>query len=370
MRIGINGYFIGKNFCGSAQIIKNILNTITEIDKKNEYYVFLPFDSNLSLDILKPRFNFIFSSKYCDINLDTKFIWEWYILPKKVEEFNLDLFYTPYFSATNFNKKIRHISSILDMCMIKFHNNFQSIKKFIIFKQNIKAGLNADHIVTISDYSKDNIKEFFYLNDAQVSNISASICKIDDSLIDDTILKKNKLQKQEYLLYIGGHSLYKNVSRLINAYLSIKSKYIKLAIVGVSPEQIKYYYKNTKLNTDKKHSILFLDFVSEEEKAALYKYCLAFIFPSLFEGFGLPPIEAMSYGAPVITSHLTSLKEVVGDAALIVDVTNESVLTNSMEKIISSQSLRDHFIEKGTLQAKKYTSHRMVGNLLNLFESI
>ena len=103
MRIGINGYFIGKNFCGSTQIIKNILNTITEIDKKNEYYVFLPFDSNLSLDILKTRFNFIFSSKYCDINLDTKFIWEWYILPRKVEKFNLDLFYTPYFSATNFN---------------------------------------------------------------------------------------------------------------------------------------------------------------------------------------------------------------------------------------------------------------------------
>jgi glycosyltransferase involved in cell wall biosynthesis len=114
----------------------------------------------------------------------------------------------------------------------------------------------------------------------------------------------------------------------------------------------------------------FLDFVPDDDLAALFSACEAFVFPSLYEGFGLPPLEAMASGAPVICSNTSSLPEVVGDAALLINPRDVGEIANAIERVITDSALRDELRTKGLAQAKKFSWERAARETLAVYERV
>jgi glycosyltransferase involved in cell wall biosynthesis len=114
----------------------------------------------------------------------------------------------------------------------------------------------------------------------------------------------------------------------------------------------------------------FLDFVPDDDLAALFSACEAFVFPSLYEGFGLPPLEAMAAGAPVVCSNASSLPEVVGDAALLVNPREVGEIANAIERVITDSALRDELRTKGLAQAKKFSWERAARETLAVYQRV
>jgi glycosyltransferase involved in cell wall biosynthesis len=172
-----------------------------------------------------------------------------------------------------------------------------------------------------------------------------------------------------YILFVGTIQPRKNIAKLIEAVSLLKNKEIQLVVVGkkgwlweeilAAPEKFKI--------TDR---IKFLDFVGNEDLPSLYKNAQCFVLPSLYEGFGLPVLEAMQFGCPVVTSNVSSLPEVGGDAAIYFDPESVDDMAEKIDKVISDEKLRAEMTEKGYNQVKKFSWEKTAKETLKVLEEL
>ncbi|MCK4525681.1 MAG: glycosyltransferase family 4 protein, partial [Candidatus Andersenbacteria bacterium] len=166
------------------------------------------------------------------------------------------------------------------------------------------------------------------------------------------IRKKYNLPKK-YILYLGTLEPRKNIIGLIKAFEILNTKY-KLVIAGSKGWLYEDIFKIVK-NSPAKDNIIFTGFIDDKDKAALYGLADLFVYPSFYEGFGFPPLEAMAAGTPVITSNFSSLPEAVGDAAITVNPYNIDELTKAIEMVLFDEKLRDILIERGYKKVKNFS---------------
>src|SRR5262249_42040590 len=176
---------------------------------------------------------------------------------------------------------------------------------------------------------------------------------------------------REYLLAVGSLQPRKNLVRLIRAYAKLRSERedftLQLVIVG---RKLWLGHENFDEGERKEwgDDVILTGYVADEDFPALYRSARAFVYPSLFEGFGLPPLEAMACGTPVVTSGVSSLPEVTGEAALLIDPNDEFALANAMVEIVNNEPLRAELCEKGIAQAKKFTCSDAAEKTLRLYQ--
>ncbi len=217
---------------------------------------------------------------------------------------------------------------------------------------------NVDGIITVSEYSKRDILRFFPIdpNKIFVTPLAAdSIYRPLDKDYCKNLLKSKYSLEKPFILYIGGFSARKNVKALINSFIKIISNTnedYNLVIAGAKKDLGEYLSSEYSYLASK---IIFTGFIPQEELPVFYNACEVFVYPSLYEGFGLPPLEAMSCGAPVITSNVTSIPEVVENSGLLINPYSEDELTQSLEKLLNDESLRKNLSESGLKQASKFS---------------
>jgi glycosyltransferase involved in cell wall biosynthesis len=178
----------------------------------------------------------------------------------------------------------------------------------------------------------------------------------------------------DYVLSVGSIQPRKNLPRLVRAYASLQSRYSgkkfpKLVLAG----KCAWLYDETLhalQETGIKDSVILTGYVPESDLPALYSGCSVFVYPSFFEGFGLPPLEAMKCGAPVIVGNRTSLPEVVGDAALQVDPFDEAQIASALEQIVNDQTLRDKLRVKGWARAEMFDWRKTARRTLQIYEEV
>ncbi len=276
-----------------------------------------------------------------------------------------DVFFTPSHYAPRF-AFLKTAISIMDLSYIHFPGLFRKEDLYQLTNWTKYSAKNAKLVFTISKSSKDDIIREYNLDSKRVVVTYPGIRQIKS--MKNTDLKKFNITKK-YILFVGTLQPRKNISRLIEAFSKIEKKDIDLVIVGKKGwlyEQILATPK--KLDIEKR--VKFLDFVTNEDLPSLYRNAQVFVLPSLYEGFGLPVLEAMKYGCPVITSNISSLPEAGGDAAVYVNPEDVNDITEKINKVLRDESLRKEMIKKGENQVKKFSWEKTAKQTLSALEEL
>jgi len=234
----------------------------------------------------------------------------------------------------------------------------------------------ADMIVTVSEYSKKEIIKYLKINPQKIQVIP---CGVDLERYTGTCEEKDIVQArqtykipEEYFLYVGTLEPRKNIERLIEAYAQlVKCLEEAPALViggkkGWMYDQIFLLVKEYGIES----RVFFTGYLDDAAVPLLMKGAVAFLFPSLYEGFGMPPLEAMACGVPVISSNAASLPEVVGDAGILIDPYNVKELSEAMERVLKDGEMRNMMRRKGLLQVQNYTWEKSAEKLKNLYHKM
>jgi len=262
------------------------------------------------------------------------------------------------------------ITTFHDLSLLKIYN---SDKNWLIYhaKQAVgqkvfkKVAETNDRIIAISDYTKNDLLETFpNVDEKKISII------YEASDVGSVAPKKYPLTFKKYLLYVGQQSDYKNIARLADAHQILLSKYPSLGLVLVGKKNASALKNEAYITKRKYKNVLFTDFVDDRELSWLYSHADAYVFPSLMEGFGLPGLEAMEHGVPVVSSNATCLPEVYGQAAHYFTPTDTSDMADAIDQVLSDEKLRTRLSNAGYKRIKKYSWKKMAKQTHGVYESV
>lgn len=244
-----------------------------------------------------------------------------------------------------------------------------------IWKLNAKGLRKAEKIITVSEFSKKDISKYLKYPEEKIEIIPPAVDhKLYYQNRNKTALMKYGIgEDDKVILYVGAEEPRKNVQFLINSFRKLKNRIpqVKLLKVGM-PNYLGVREKLLKqiesLNLQK--DVIFTGYVSESELAEIYNAVDLFVFPSLYEGFGMPPLEAMACGTPVITSNTSSLPEVVGDAAIVVDPYDVNKFAEEMYEILVNEELKKEMIKKGLERSKIFSWENSAEKTLKVYNGL
>lgn len=281
--------------------------------------------------------------------------WTQWQLPNIYKELKSNLLFSPIAEAP-INSKCRYVVTIHDTIPLRFPQLSSSLTHYYRFW--VPLVLNrAEHIICNSQATARDISSFFKIPASKITPILLAYDHLHFYPKDlDSHLS------QPYFLYVGRHDRYKNLHRLISAFALFKNHYqnhskqlgnYQLWIAGSSDRRYTPHLQAQIKELEISHSVKFLDYVTYDELPNLIRGAIALVFPSLWEGFGLPVLEAMACGTPVISSNLSSLPEVVGDAGILIDPYDTKAIADAMQ-IVKESSVRSELRQLGLLRAKKF----------------
>jgi glycosyltransferase involved in cell wall biosynthesis len=224
-----------------------------------------------------------------------------------------------------------------------------------------RAISKSEKIIAVSEFTKKDIEKKFKVKKDKISVIYEGISDLssheeENSDSDKKVLKSYNIGDNRYLLYVGNAYPHKNLEAFLDIFKKIKKDFPSLLLVLVGKDD--YFYKRLKKHTQSlnlsNEDVIFADYIPDKDLASLYRNALAYVFPSLYEGFGLPPLEAMAYNCPIVSSNQTSLPEILGDAALYFNPYNNIDVYEKIKKIIKNKYLRRNLVEKGETQINQY----------------
>lgn len=234
----------------------------------------------------------------------------------------------------------------------------------------------ADLIITVSEFSRQEILSFFPECDGKIEVVCNGVDldmfrPISDRVIIENVKKKYNIEGN-FLLYLGTIEPRKNIERLLKAYYALKTRLVdcqRLVLAGGKGWLDSGIFSTLeKLNL--KDDVIFTGYVSDEDVPILINASKVFLFPSIYEGFGMPPLEAMACGVPVLTSSVSSLPEVVGDTAVLVDPFSVESISSGMEKIVSNEKLRAQLSKKGKERAQLFSWEVVTDKLYEIYEDL
>ncbi|WP_027623636.1 glycosyltransferase family 4 protein [Clostridium lundense] len=354
MKIGIDGraanWYRGT---GIGTYTYQLIKHINRIDSANDYMIFMPNNCNNMID-----FNKNFSIAEITKNMKNNF-WDEVNIPNILKDKYIDLYHVPQNGiGIPENKKCAFAITLHDVIPYKMPET-SSERYLKLFNETLPNVIsNCDGIITVSNYSKNDIIEAFNFPKDKIFVTylaSEDIYAPIDKCICKNLIKEHYSISEDYILYVGGFSPRKNIIGLIEAFSILLNLYksdIKLIIAGKQGKSYALYKKRCEeLHIEDK--VIFPGFIPLEHLPYFYNGCEAFVYPSFYEGFGLPPVEAMACGVPVIASNTTSIPEVVDDAALLIDPYNIDDICASMYRILLDKKLRDSLVLKGLVRSSE-----------------
>lgn len=395
MIIGINASFLRKQNTGIGQVTANFLKKLAEVSAdENEYILYLEEDVDVDFEFLdngvssvaKFRKN-VFLPKYKRDDLIRKIWWEKFLLPKKVREDECDVLFSPYQSPTVLRNMLRNKKNILHIMMVHdiipklFPQYLSNWRKKIYQKLMEGAIKKADKIIAVSHRTEKDLIQHLEID---AHKIVVSYIDIDEIYKQEVSDQENQRVMNKYVLkpgYIysgGGLEVRKNTESVLRAYKILLEAYghaswlPKLVISGkLMPELAPLITDVTATveGLDIKKETAVLDFVPQEDLPALYRNAKLFIYPSFYEGFGLPILEAMSQAVPTITAKTSSLPEVGSDSVLYCDPTDVDELARMMKKVLMDEHMRKTLSAKGKERSTHFSWEKFVEKFLNIVRS-
>ena len=366
MKILIMGY-VGKRNTGIGRTLIETVKELTKLDDTNKYIICTNYD-NEELRYTKFKSNVkIITYKISRNSSIRNLIFNSLIFPFFALRERVDLVYIPNFALILFTFK-PIVSVIHDMIEFKVDEKFSWPR--MVYRKNIvpRMAKISRKIITVSNNSKKDILELCGVDEAKIEVIYDAVSNEFDKYPE-----KTSKSNSNYILYVGTVDFPgKNVHGVIKAFELFKNKSdidLKLIICGMPGKGFEHIEQMIKESVAKK-DILYKGYVTDEELVGIYKNAKCFLFMSFYEGFGLPVLEAMKMGVPVITSNCSSLPEVAGNAAILCDPADILSISEAIEKIITDDKVRNNLVEMGHQNIKRFSWESSAQKTLNVFKSV
>lgn len=369
MNIGIDARLLSTPIRGVASYLSNLIKFISEYDQVNKYYVFQYEDisqDNSSYTYLSIKKNFLPRQIF-------EHYWLNFTLPKLIHKHRIDIFFTPYIFVPIVKRDWKNVTIIAD-ALTKTCGQYYSFhyRKYMDFLVPLSLK-RSDSIITISESAKNDISKSY--------KIRPSLIQVNYLWADEKFkpLKLNENEKtkflkkfnlpEKYILFVSVLEERKNLKMIIKVSDILLLRGIDIKFVLVGREGFGFDKISSEL-AKRSERILHLKDISSDDLVFIYNQSTIFFFPSHYEGFGLPPLEAMKCSIPVVTSNNSSLPEVVGEAGLFGDSNDYNFFADSITKLLIDKEQLYSMRQKSIKQANKFSPEAHVTKLVNIFNRL
>jgi glycosyltransferase involved in cell wall biosynthesis len=339
---------------GIGTYIRNLLKHLALIDRDTEYVLLCRSQDVTVADQLGPNFRAVVESSR------PYSVAEQIMLPARLVAQNVSLLHEPHYVLPPL-VPCRAVVTIHDCIHLMFPQYLPNRLAYGYARASLwAAARRAERIFTVSETSKADILRYC---DVEAERIIVVYNAIDDRFATPPEPEAIERVRERYqlhgpfALYVGNIKPHKNLERLIDAFdLVRRGGFERLELLIIGDQISKYPRLRRAVDKHKLHKhVRFLGFVADDTLAALYRLATVFVFPSLYEGFGLPPLEAMASGTPVVTSNRSSLPEVVGDAAVLVDPYSAASIADGIQQVLGDADLRRSLAARGLARAREFS---------------
>jgi glycosyltransferase involved in cell wall biosynthesis len=378
MKIGIEGqrlFRVKKH--GMDMVALELIKNLQEIDHENEYYIFIKPDEDKSC--LKETSNF----HLIELDGGPYPNWEQFALPRAAKKYGCEILHCTSNTAP-ISTSIPLVVTLHDIIYLESVSIFKKggtwyqkmgnmYRRFVVPKVVKKS----KKIITVSHFEKNRIKAFFGFpeTDQRLVAVYNGVGDYFKPIVDSVELNRVKVKyhlPDKFAFFLGNTDPKKNTKGVLKAfsdYLKSGNEPLDLVMLDYEKSALNSLLSEIGDNELIKH-IHLTGYVVNTDLPAIYSQCAVFLYPSLRESFGIPMLEAMRCGCPVITSNTSSMPEVSGDAALLIDPFKPGEITAAMIKVMTDSGLRNNLIEKGKIQAAKFSWRAMAQEVLNIYNEI
>lgn len=377
MRISIDAGVLLKERSGLGQYVYHLVNGLGAVDSRNEYrLIYDSFGQSIRCLPYFPYRNFSYQRIPCAVKLLklASGLGRWR-LPAFSQIFGTaDIFHWPNYLLIPGGTG-KHIITICDLTFLicpSYHPRF----RVQAYSAGIsRAASRADAILVISQQTKQDVMRYLGVAEEKIRVVYCAVSPRFRPIIPSkrqSLLSKYSIQEEKYLLFVGNIEPRKNIVRLLEAYSQLRTQWgcsFPLILAGGQGWGNTVIYKKVEELSLQKE-VRFIGYVPDEDLPGLMGGAALFVYPSLYEGFGMPPLEAMACGTPVIASNSSSLPEVVGNAALMVDPHDVDGLAEAMHRALRDSALREEMRRKGLERAKCFTWEETARQTLKVYEDV
>jgi glycosyltransferase involved in cell wall biosynthesis len=361
---------------GVGTYIRNVVRTLGRLDCETEYFLIGPAAKVREFGLLPENFHSI------ELPIPERTLKGYLEFRAVLERLRCDLVHIPNLFSVPRDMPCRYVMTVHDMLehmsRAREQNGFWRSVHFQFTKRVLRG---ATRIFAVSNFTKSEMEKLFGIPGERIEVVYNAI---DDrflhghaSAADRELIVQRYQVTYPFLLYAGKISPHKNVVRMIEAFSALKTRLekdgelpdLKLIIIGDdlsgNPD-----LRRTVVRSGVHNDVRFLGFVPIEVLRIFYDMAKIFVFPSLYEGFGLPPLEAMAHGTPVVASNVSSLPEVVGNAAVLVNPENVFEIMRALHRVLLDQPLRDRMKERSYQQAARFSWEKSVRRMIDVYREI
>ncbi len=363
------------NEFGVGTYTRNIVRALARLDRENEYFLLGPNEKISEIGVLPKNFQAI---AVPPPNTTKGFL----RCHSVVTRLHCQLVHVPHLFWVPHNLPCPYVVTVHDLLdhMYRAHNG-SGLRRTLHFHLTRRVLKRAARIFAVSQFTKNEIQNLFGIEPTKIEVIYNAI---DPRFLtghatdaDRQMLAERYQITHPFLLYAGRISPHKNLVRIIEAFSALKTELAKqdvypdLKLIIIGDELSKHPdLRRTVVRGGVQNDVRFLGFVPIEVLRVFYDAAKVFVFPSLYEGFGLPPLEAMAHGTPVLTSNTSSIPEVVGSAAVLVNPENIFEMMRALQRVLCDQTLREKLRQTGYEQVKKYSWDRSVEEVLQGYREV
>jgi len=367
VRIGIDVRKLRDH--GIGTYIRNLLRHLARLDHDTEYVLLARPHELPSLEALGENFRSVAetSGNYS--------IAEQITIPWALRREGVALFHAPHYVLPPL-VSCKSVVTIHDCIHLMFPQYLPNRLAHVYARTSIAlASKRATRVMTVSESSKRDILRFVDVPSDKIDVIHNAYDErfgVEPREEDVVRVRERYQLHDEFVLYAGNVKPHKNLGRLIEAFHLVRNRglpHLKLVLIG--DEISKYAALRRAVHQHQLHKyVRFLGYLPEETLAVMYRLAGVFVFPSLYEGFGLPPLEAMASGTPVVTSNVSSLSEVAGNAALLTDPYDPSAIADAVHRVLTDESLRCDLRQKGLARARQFSWETSVRRVLEIYRQV
>jgi glycosyltransferase involved in cell wall biosynthesis len=361
---------------GVGTYTRNIVRALGRLDRETKYFLIGLPEKVAEIGPLPPNFHTV---PLPDRDTTVKGYFDFRAILKRL---NCDLVHVPHLFWLPRNLPCPYVMTVHDvlehMYRARDHSGLRRSLHHHLTRQVLKG---AARLFAVSKFTKSEIEKLF---DIPAGSIEVVYNAIDERFLgghateaDRQLLAERYVVTHPFLLYAGRISPHKNVVRIIEAFSALKAelekdgKFSDLKLIIIGDELSKHPdLRRTVIRGGVQNDVRFMGFVPIEVLRIFYDAAKIFIFPSLYEGFGLPPLEAMAHGTPVVTSNSSSLPEVVGNAAVLVNPENVFEIMRALHRVLLDQGLRDKLKQRGYEQATKFSWEASTRQILSVYREV